>query len=58
MANCPAGYYGDSSDFTCQPCTVGCALCNSLGNYSCTACKNDTNNNVYYKYFGADICSL
>jgi len=57
LLNCPTHYFANVTTNTCDPCTPGCSVCYSSGFSSCTACNNDTNNAIYYKYIGSDICN-
>ncbi len=38
-ATCPAGYYGDSSSKSCQPCDSNCLTCTGAGATSCILCN-------------------
>ena len=49
VTSCPAGYYGDTTTWTCQPCYSGgvpnyyaCATCNGGAATNCLSCNTNT----------------
>lgn len=56
MARCPAGYFQLGTNYSCQPCATGCALCDGPTTNDCQECKNKSDGTIFYKYIGASTC--
>ena len=56
LASCPKGFYGRSSDNTCQPCISGCSACTDYGLSFCSECTT-VSSTAYYKHIGDTVCS-
>ncbi|CAI2365637.1 unnamed protein product [Moneuplotes crassus] len=48
---CPDGYYGDTSDNSCQPCNSACGKCTGPTDLDCTECKSNSTH-LYSEYNG------
>ena len=55
LQNCPTGYYGESSNSTCEPCSDGCKTCDGPMNTSCLTCQ-DFNGSAYYRWANETTC--
>lgn len=55
LQQCPAGFWANSTLYTCDSCAAGCSSCFGPDLASCTACN--TNTTQYYKFIGSTTCN-